>query len=71
MTTTAVPGGRDPIALTPEEFGRLHGISRAEVYTQLSEGKIIGRKNAKRTLIYLEDNEGYRESLPRYKGGAA
>jgi len=70
MPTTAVSGGKDTIALSPEEFGRLHGISRAEVYVQLREGKIVGRKNGRRTLIYPADNRSYRKSLPRFEGRA-
>jgi hypothetical protein len=56
----------NPIARSPEEFGALHGICRAQVYKELNAGKIIGRKNGRRTLIYDEDNLGYRESLPVY-----
>ena len=54
------------IARSPEEFGELHGICRAEVYKQINAKKIVARKNGRRTLIYDEDNPGYRESLPLY-----
>jgi hypothetical protein len=52
--------------MTPEEFGALHGICRAEVYKQLKAGRINGRKNGRRTLIYPDDNLSYRDSLPLY-----
>jgi hypothetical protein len=52
-------------AMSPAAYAKYIGVSRAFVYQQITAGVVVARKLGKRTLIFLADNEGLRESLPR------
>ncbi|MBZ9654003.1 helix-turn-helix domain-containing protein [Phyllobacterium lublinensis] len=41
------------------------GLSRAQIYKDLRAGKLAAYKNGSRTLIFLDDLEGYLRRLPR------
>ncbi|WP_457299616.1 helix-turn-helix domain-containing protein [Phyllobacterium sp. P5_D12] len=41
------------------------GLSRAQIYKDLRAGKLVAYKNGSRTLIFLDDLEGYLRGLPR------
>jgi hypothetical protein len=42
----------------------ISGLSRSALYKLFAAGKIIPRKNGKRTLVLVEDLERYIKSLP-------
>ena len=46
------------------QFGKENGISRSTVYNLIAEGRIVARKLGDRTLIFDDDNRGFREALP-------
>jgi hypothetical protein len=42
----------------------ISGLSRSALYKLFAAGKIVPRKNGKRTLVLVEDLERYIKSLP-------
>jgi hypothetical protein len=57
--------GIAPLAVTIPEAVRLSGLSRSELYRQLSEGRIQARKSGTRTLIVWASLQAHVEALPR------
>ncbi|WP_246667105.1 hypothetical protein [Bradyrhizobium sp. UNPA324] len=62
----------DPHTLTRRsfrivEFARRNGISRAQVYVELKEGRLNARKVGSATLITIEDESAWLASLPQTK----
>jgi hypothetical protein len=53
--------GADPVP----RFAAKNGISRSQAYNLLREGKVIGRKIGKRTVITHADAAKWRRKLPR------
>jgi excisionase family DNA binding protein len=56
--------GIQPLTVTIPEAVRLSGLSRSELYRQLSAGHIRARKSGSRTLILWESLKAHVESLP-------
>ncbi|WP_442580568.1 helix-turn-helix domain-containing protein [Mesorhizobium sp. ASY16-5R] len=52
------------ISVTIPEAVQMTGIGRSSLYKLFSEGKVIPRKQGKRTLILVEELKRYVESLP-------
>jgi len=48
-----------------EQFAEAHGISRAQVYVEIAEGRLTARKIGSRTVVTDEDAAFWRGSLPR------
>lgn len=66
----------DPQTLTRRsfripEFALRNGISRAQVYVELKEGRLNARKVGSATLITIEDESAWLASLPALKPSAA
>jgi len=57
----------NPIAMSPAEFAKAIGCSRAFVYQQIAAKKIVARKLGRRTLVFLADNEQIHTQLPRFE----
>lgn len=62
----------DPQTLTRRsfripEFAHRNGISRAQVYVELKEGRLNARKVGSATLITIEDESAWLASLPQTK----
>lgn len=51
-------------AYTVSSFCQTWGISRAQFYIELREGRIKARKNGSRNLILAEDAEAWANALP-------
>jgi hypothetical protein len=54
-----------------DEFAARNSISRAQVYVELKEGRLNGRKVGSATLITVEDETAWLASLPAMKPAAA
>ena len=52
------------LSVTIPEAVEMTGISRTSLYRLFSEGKLVRRKNGKRSLILVEDLERVVKSLP-------
>jgi predicted DNA-binding transcriptional regulator AlpA len=60
------PGtGMQPLAVTIPEAVRLSGLSRSELYRQMSAGRIRARKSGSRTLVVWASLQDHVESLPQ------
>ncbi len=51
--------------LSIDEFSGRNGICRSKVYEEIKVGRLIAVKVGRRTLITLEAERTWRESLPR------
>jgi predicted DNA-binding transcriptional regulator AlpA len=59
------PGtGMQPLAVTIPEAVRLSGLSRSELYRQMSAGRIRARKSGSRTLVVWSSLRDHVEALP-------
>lgn len=56
--------GIQPLTVTIPEAVRLSGLSRSELYRQLSVGRIHARKSGARTLILWASLKAHVEALP-------
>jgi excisionase family DNA binding protein len=56
--------GIQPLTVTISEAVRLSGLSRSELYRQLSAGRIRACKSGSRTLILWASLKAYVEALP-------
>jgi len=56
--------GIQPLTVTIPEAARLSGLSRSELYRQLSAGRIRACKAGSRTLIVWESLKAHVEALP-------
>jgi hypothetical protein len=56
--------GIQPLTVTIPEAVRLSGLSRSELYRQLSAGHIHARKSGSRTLILWASLKAHVEALP-------
>ena len=56
--------GIQPLTVTIPEAVRLSGLSRSELYRQLSAGRISARKSGSRTLILWATLKAHVEALP-------
>jgi hypothetical protein len=56
--------GNQPLTVTIPEAVRLSGLSRSELYLQLSAGHILARKSGSRTLILWASLKAHVEALP-------
>jgi hypothetical protein len=56
--------GMQPLAVTIPEAVRLSGLSRSELYRQLSAGRIGARKSGSRTLILWASLKAHIDALP-------
>jgi hypothetical protein len=54
-----------------DEFSRRNSISRAQVYVELKEGRLRARKVGAATLITVEDETAWLNSLPAMNPSAA
>jgi hypothetical protein len=54
-----------------DEFAIRNSISRAQVYVELKEGRLNGRKVGSATLITIEDETAWLAALPTMKTSAA
>lgn len=54
-----------------EEIAERNSISRAQVYVEIKEGRLIGRKIGSRTIVTDEDENAWLASLPQTKASAA
>jgi hypothetical protein len=54
-----------------DEFAIRNSISRAHVYIELKEGRLNARKVGSATLITIEDETAWLNSLPTMKASAA
>jgi len=52
------------LSVTIPEAVAMTGLSRTSLYKLFSEGKLVRRKNGKRSLILVEDLERVVKSLP-------
>jgi hypothetical protein len=57
--------GIQPLTVTISEAVRLSGLSRSELYRQLSAGRILASKSGARTLIVWASLRIHVETLPR------
>jgi excisionase family DNA binding protein len=57
--------GTQPLTVTVPEAVRLSGLSRSELYRQLSAGHIRARKSGSRTLILWASLKAHVEALPK------
>jgi hypothetical protein len=48
-----------------DEFAARNSISRAQVYVELKEGRLNGRKVGSATLITIEDENAWLAALPQ------
>jgi len=62
---------RLPAASRIEEFAINNGISRSQAYKEIAAGRLIARKVAGRTIILPEDEQSWRDSLPKLQPRAA
>jgi hypothetical protein len=56
-------------AFTVADFAERHGISRAMVYVELRQGRLIASKVGTRTIITKEAADAWRSALPPMKPG--
>jgi hypothetical protein len=56
--------GIQPLTVTIPDAVRLSGLSRSELYRQLSAGHIRARKSGSRTLILWASLKAHVEALP-------
>ncbi len=56
--------GNQLLAVTIPEAVRLSGLSRSELYRQMSAGRICARKSGSRTLIIWASLQAHIEALP-------
>ena len=56
--------GIQPLTVTIPDAVRLSGLSRSELYRQLSAGHIHARKSGSRTLILWASLKAHVEALP-------
>lgn len=57
-------GGVQPLTVTIHEAVRLSGLSRSELYRQLSAGRVQARKSGARTLIVWASLQTHINGLP-------
>ena len=62
--STSSGTGVQPLTVTIPEAIRLSGLSRSELYRQLSAGHIHARKSGSRTLILWASLKAHVEALP-------
>ncbi len=53
------------------DFCASHGISRAQVYVEIREGRLKARKLGTKTLILAADAQAYLDSLPAFQPSKA
>lgn len=53
-----------------DEIAERNAISRAQVYVEIKEGRLIGRKIGSRTIVTDEDETAWLTSLPQTKPAA-
>lgn len=58
-------------AYTVPAFVKAYGISRAQVFIELREGRLKARKYGNRNLILMEDAEAWAHALPQSRGTGA
>ena len=63
-TQGPAPAEPAPLAYRPADAAKVLGISRAKLYQIMDEGRIVGRKLDRRTLIPRAELERYITSLP-------
>ena len=59
-----IAAGIQPLTVTFPEAVRLSGLSRSELYSQLSAGHIGARKSGRRTLIVWASLQAHVETSP-------
>lgn len=52
--------------LTIPEFSREYGLSRSRVYDELREGRLVGKKLGRKTLISRANADAWAAALPDY-----
>jgi hypothetical protein len=64
VTQDAPPPGIAPQALKVPEFAKRNGIGLDKAYQEIRAGRLRAVKAGKRTLIFLEAEQAWRDSLP-------
>ena len=54
-----------PEALTLDEFCKRVKMGRTKAYEEVRAGRLVVRKNGKKSLVTAEDGQRYLESLPK------
>lgn len=52
-------------AVSPREFARRNGLGLTKTYEEIKSGRLIARKCGTRTLITLDDERSWVQSLPK------
>jgi hypothetical protein len=63
----ASPTAAKPLAVDVPGAVDLSGLSRAQLYKDMRDGRLVAHKRGKRTLILVSDLENYLRALPRAK----
>ena len=56
------------ISVTIPEAVQMTGIGRSSLYKLFNQGRLVPRKQGKRTLVLVKDLEDYVNSLPAQSG---
>jgi predicted site-specific integrase-resolvase len=54
-----------PEALTLDEFCKRVKIGRTKAYEEVRAGRLVVRKNGKKSIVTAEDGQRYLDNLPR------
>lgn len=59
------------ISFTIEQATKATGIGRTAIFAAIKDGRLVARKNGRRTLISSGDLQQFVESLPKVDRGSA
>jgi hypothetical protein len=65
MPTHTPPTGPPVLGHTTHEAARISGICRSLLYREIAAGRLIARKQGRRTIILDDDLRAFLASLPR------
>lgn len=54
-------------AFSPGEIAERNGISKPQVYVELKQGRLEGRKLGRRTIITAAAERAWLEAMPRFE----
>ncbi len=63
MNKSAQSIGNTPLAVGPEEAGRMTGHTRSAIYLAIAKGELASFKSGKRRLILVTELENWLEKM--------
>ncbi len=64
------PSLEQKLSFTIEQTVKATGIGRTAIFAAIKSGRLVARKNGRRTLITVDDLQQFVANLPMIKGGS-